>query len=287
MQAAGRSIYRYRHQNGEYRWFESTGRVFQTSLGDVRKVVVSRDITERKKSEEALEAIVKGTVAPGSQNFFQNLVRHLAHTLQIPMVFLAERVEETFPIVHGVAFWHGDHFEEKFEYDCLEGPCEKVFDGHPEFFPQGVQELFPKNPTVKALNLEGYCGTPLFNSKGAIVGNLAIMAQKPLSMNAQAQSLLQVFAARAGAELERKRAQEALQESQERYRVLYDEAPLMYFTVDVHLRILSVNKFGANMLGYTNEELVGQAVMTVAGSANRNRLGFEREFNRIVEDISR
>ena len=31
----------------------------------------------------------------------------------------------------------------------------------------------------------------------------------------------------------------------------------------------------------------GQAVMTVAGSANRNRLGFEREFNRIVEDISR
>jgi cytochrome c biogenesis protein len=31
----------------------------------------------------------------------------------------------------------------------------------------------------------------------------------------------------------------------------------------------------------------GQAVILVAGSANRNRLGFEREFNRIVEEISK
>jgi PAS domain S-box-containing protein len=255
---------RLKTKQGEYRWFKGKGRAIFDEQGKfVRGGGTISDITKRKKSEEALEAIVKGTVAPGSQNFFQNLVRQLARTLQAPMVFLAERVEETFPIVHGVAFWHGDHFESKFEYDCLEGPCEKVFDGHPVYFPQGVQELFPKNPTVQALNIEGYCGIPLFNSKGAIVGNLAIMDQKPLSLNAQDQSLLQVFAARAGAELERKRAQEALLESQERYRVLYDEAPLMYFTVDAHLRILSVNKFGANMLGYTNEELVGQSAMTV------------------------
>lgn len=31
----------------------------------------------------------------------------------------------------------------------------------------------------------------------------------------------------------------------------------------------------------------GQAVITVAGSANRNRLGFEREFNRIVDEIAK
>ena len=269
---------RLKTKQGEYRWFKGKGRAIFDEQGTfVRGGGTISDITERKKSEEALEAIVKGTVAPGSQNFFQNLVRQLAHTLQVPMVFLAERVEETFPIVHGVAFWHGDHFEEKFEYDCLEGPCQKVFDGHAVYFPQGIQESFPKNPTVKALNLEGYCGTPLFNSKGAIVGNLAIMDQKPLSLNAPAQSLLQVFAARAGAELERKRAQEALQESQERYRALYDEAPLMYFTVDVHLRILSVNKFGANMLGYINEELVGQAVLTVVDPEDQEIFSREME----------
>jgi hypothetical protein len=31
----------------------------------------------------------------------------------------------------------------------------------------------------------------------------------------------------------------------------------------------------------------GQAVVLVAGSANRNRAGFEREFDRIVEEISK
>ena len=30
----------------------------------------------------------------------------------------------------------------------------------------------------------------------------------------------------------------------------------------------------------------GETVITVAGSANRNRLGFERDFNKLVEDIS-
>ncbi len=259
----GRSTYRYRHQNGAYRWFESTGRVFQTALGENRGVIVSRDITERKKAEEAFEAILKGTVTPGSQNFFQNLVRQLAHAIQVPMVFLAERVEETFPTVHGLVFWNEDRFESKFEYNCLAGPCEKVFEGQPVYFPQGVKNLFPNNPTVKALNLESYCGTPLFNSEGEVVGNLAIMSRQPLELNAQDRSLLQIFAARAGAELERKRALEALQESQERYRALYDQSPLTYFTVDSNLTILSVNQFGADLLGYTVSELVGQSIFLV------------------------
>jgi cytochrome c biogenesis protein len=35
------------------------------------------------------------------------------------------------------------------------------------------------------------------------------------------------------------------------------------------------------------QERGGQAVVTVAGSSNRNRLGFEREFNRIVDEIAK
>jgi cytochrome c biogenesis protein len=35
------------------------------------------------------------------------------------------------------------------------------------------------------------------------------------------------------------------------------------------------------------QERRGQAVLTVAGSANRNRLGFEREFNRIADEMAK
>jgi PAS domain S-box-containing protein len=49
------AVFRYRHKNGEWRWFEGTGRPFRTATGEVRVMVVSRDITERKQAEEALQ----------------------------------------------------------------------------------------------------------------------------------------------------------------------------------------------------------------------------------------
>jgi signal transduction histidine kinase len=48
-------VFRYRHKNGEWRWFESTGRPFRTAAGEIRVMVVSRDITARKHAEEALQ----------------------------------------------------------------------------------------------------------------------------------------------------------------------------------------------------------------------------------------
>ena len=49
---------------------------------------------------------------------------------------------------------------------------------------------------------------------------------------------------------ERKRAAEAQRETEERYRILYQDNPSMYFTVDADGTVLSVNQFGAEQLGY-------------------------------------
>lgn len=62
---------------------------------------------------------------------------------------------------------------------------------------------------------------------------------------------------------ERVRAVEGLRASEEGYRVLYQENPAMYFTVDERGTVLSVNKFGAEQLGYTVEELLRQSVLKV------------------------
>jgi len=50
-----------------------------------------------------------------------------------------------------------------------------------------------------------------------------------------------------------------LRESEERYRTLYEDNPSMYFTVDAAGKILSVNTFGAEQLGYRVDELVGRS----------------------------
>jgi two-component system, cell cycle sensor histidine kinase and response regulator CckA len=59
----------------------------------------------------------------------------------------------------------------------------------------------------------------------------------------------------------RRRAEEALRLSEERYRALYEDNPSMYFTMDADGTVLSVNRFGAEELGYTVEELVGHPVL--------------------------
>jgi PAS domain S-box-containing protein len=61
----------------------------------------------------------------------------------------------------------------------------------------------------------------------------------------------------------RKEAEEALRESEARYRALYRDNPSMYFTVAADGTVLSVNDYGASQLGYSAEELEGKSVLGV------------------------
>ncbi|MFN0088337.1 MAG: PAS domain S-box protein [Blastocatellia bacterium] len=62
---------------------------------------------------------------------------------------------------------------------------------------------------------------------------------------------------------DRKRAQIALTESEERYRALYEDIPSMYFTLDTEGKILSVNRYGLEHLGYSTLELIGHPVLNL------------------------
>src|SRR6267142_2087558 len=57
-----------------------------------------------------------------------------------------------------------------------------------------------------------------------------------------------------------RRAEEALRESEEQWRTVFENNPTMYFMVDAAGIILSVNPVGAEQFGYTVEELVGHSV---------------------------
>ena len=54
-----------------------------------------------------------------------------------------------------------------------------------------------------------------------------------------------------------------LQDSEARYRLLYDNNPTMYFTLSPDATVVSVNQFGATQLGYQPDELIGQSVLKV------------------------
>src|SRR5271165_3044482 len=60
---------------------------------------------------------------------------------------------------------------------------------------------------------------------------------------------------------DRKQAEEARVEIEEQWRAAFESNPTMYFIVDVSGTIVSVNRYGAEHLGYDVDELIGQPVL--------------------------
>jgi PAS domain S-box-containing protein len=85
--------------------------------------------------------------------------------------------------------------------------------------------------------------------------------------------------------IQRKRAGEALQESEEKWRTIFENNPTMYFMVDAAGTVLSVNPFGAEQLGYTVDELTGDSVLKVFHEADR--AAARRNTTRCIEQLGR
>jgi PAS domain S-box-containing protein len=67
----------------------------------------------------------------------------------------------------------------------------------------------------------------------------------------------------ADADARERETERALRESEERFRFLFEDNPTMYFIVDETGTIQSINRYGAEYLGYTVPELIGRSVLTV------------------------
>ncbi len=91
-QTPGKAIFRYRHKNGNWRWFESTGQTVETAAGELRCVIVSRDITDRKRFEDELFKAEKleslGVLAGGIAHDFNNLLTVILGNISVSMMNL-------------------------------------------------------------------------------------------------------------------------------------------------------------------------------------------------------
>jgi PAS domain S-box-containing protein len=68
---------------------------------------------------------------------------------------------------------------------------------------------------------------------------------------------------------ERKQGEQARQELEEQWRAAFESNPTMYFVIDAAGKIVSVNLFGAEQLGYSVTELVDEPVMNVFYESDR------------------
>lgn len=220
---------------------------------------IAADIAERQRAEETLHAVMEGTAAVTGSDFFHSLVRHLARALRVQYAFLAECTDHTKIRVRTLAFWVGQDFGDNVDYLLRGTPCEKVVGGDVCCYPERLQGLFPEDKDLVALNAESYLGVPLYDSSGNILGHLVVMDNRPMKVRPQDVSILRIFAARAGVELERKHAEEALRKSEERFRTLYESAPIGISLNNAEGTFIQVNRSFQAMLGYTEDELQGMS----------------------------
>ncbi|HJZ58482.1 MAG TPA: sigma 54-interacting transcriptional regulator [Gemmataceae bacterium] len=204
----------------------------------------------------ALRAIVEGTARHTGEQFFRSLVRNLSAATGVPSAFVAEFAGSS-TRVRTIAYWTDGAFAENVEWDLAGTPCEDVLKGDLCHHPADVWKKFPKDEGV-----ESYLGVPLRDAVGAVLGHLAVYDSKPMPPEPRLLYTFQIFAARAAAELERLKFEKMLVESEERFRDLFEEAPIAYVHEGLDSRFLSANRTALRILGLKPEEVPGTVGMS-------------------------
>jgi PAS domain S-box-containing protein len=216
---------------------------------------LSPAVFEKSADEElvALRAIVESTAHGSGDAFFTALVRHLASSLGVEQALLAEFVTPN--RVRTLAYWCKDRIEQNIEYDLPGTPCEDVARGQICHYPVGVAQKFPADRPLAEMGIESYLGVPLLGLDGAILGHLCVFDPRPMPESPKHLLIFRVFAARAVTELTRLRLEKELAVNEQRYRDLYDEAPIAYVQEDLESRFISANRAAMRILGITPEEV--------------------------------
>ncbi len=156
---------------------------------------------EREQAKEALRQVIEGTAAVTGQDFFPALVRHIAEAIKVRFVSVSEVSSQGFQVL---AFY-GDgilHSPESLT-DQLVPCCYEISQNRESNAPERIPIPYPAHPFSSDFEIESYLGVELQSTAGKPIGNLSILHDRPLPNPEWAKTLLRIFAARAGAELER------------------------------------------------------------------------------------
>ncbi len=205
----------------------------------------------------ALRAIVEGTAQATGEEFFRALVQNLCLATGVTNAFVAEFADSE-TRVRSLAFWRDGRWIDNQEWELAGTPCEDVLRGGLCHYPAGVSQRFPTEEGV-----ESYLGVPLRDADGRILGHLAIFDHREMPPQPRLLFIFQIFAARAAAELARIRVVQQLRESEERFRDLFDEAPIAYVHEDLESRFISANRAAMRILGITPEEVPGMVGLSL------------------------
>jgi len=215
--------------------------------------------------------------------FFHSLVRRLAAALEADFILVGVLQPGNKRIATLAAFGDGADVP-TLEYDLDGTPCANVVEKRLCSYPSGIQQMFPNDVLLSQMGAEGYVGSPMIDSGGHCLGLVCALTRQPLRHAKMAETLLQLCAIHAAAELERKNYEDALADSEKRLRALVAHGVEAVFRIEFeqpvsldlpedeqiellyrHGYVADCNDQAARLFGYTNaEEVIGARLETVS-----------------------
>jgi len=212
----------------------STGHVSEIESLRVQVAELTRELAARDQSMQAqhqclehakqdlraqsdlLKAIMEGTATDTGDEFFASLATHLTASLHVQYAVIG-KIEDGTPVtIRTVAVASGGALLDNFAYELTHAPCGTGLTQSFWCYEQGVQTLFPNFPSLATLGVDSHSGVSIRNKQGNVVGLIIVMDTKPITNQERLQALLQVFAPRVAAELQRKHTEASLQEQSQR-----------------------------------------------------------------------
>ena len=236
-------------------------------------MAVNHALTFRGLDEDAtVRAILEGTATETGEQFFAALVENLSKSLDTYSSWVTEYIEETRQL-HALAFWVDGQLAEDFNIDISGTPCEAVIQSaRLVHYPDNMMELFPHSDTVRQFTAVSYMGVPLIDSRGKVLGNLAVLDNRPMPEEPRSQVLFRIFAARASAELQRIHAENEIRRREEKYRRIVETAGEGFILMDKNLIITDVNEALCQLIGNRREYIIGRTTLDFLTEESRQFL---------------
>ncbi len=241
--------------HGKEHIYEIHGHPVFDREGNVTRVIeFTIDITPRKRLERALSSLAQSYAHLTGKAFLDAVTQHIAQAMKLDVVFVGELLPNGEQIKVLSAF--GMPIEGRI-YNLEHTPCEDVINKQLVVYPERVQHLFPKDPELKEWGIEGYIGTPLFDPDHRPLGIMVGLSKQVIEDPRLLEEYFQVFVDRVTAELLRMKADEALRESEERFRMLAESSLTGIYLIQEG-KFVYVNQAFESIFGYSVEEIIGK-----------------------------
>jgi two-component system, cell cycle sensor histidine kinase and response regulator CckA len=202
------------------------------------------------------------------EEFLPAVVAEIAAALNAELVLVGEFAGND--RVRTVALWRDGGIVDNIEYSLRGTPCEQVAGRSILCYPRHVQAQFPGDRRLLAADAEGYVAVPLAGTKDNGIGVMAAFTRKPIADESYAASVLQLFAGRVAAEMQRALTERDLRKSEEHLHAVQ--------------RVEAIGRLAGNIAHDFNNLL-----MIVVGYAEilKGRLGPGAELTQLLEAADR